>query len=385
MQQVARQAETNETEDIWESFFNALFAVGERCLEMKLVDSKECVARASFLYTGLPALTILEGLVRSCHLPNKMAISLSITNQVITPETCPSEHSHLLAALLQTKWLLMENGLHGQSATAALQRLKLRALGRHRRQSNQQDDTSNDSNMSAVEKKVNASIQQLTAAVSKLPKYHERLTNVLNILGNLVSSQIQQQEEHKTHNQDVVLSQIWISFFNQSFHTGEEAIIGTDKILAKENCVDNDPFLYIGLPALTILDALHRSLSLADSEAIALAIGNVITDRNCPREHRPMFASLLKAKRLLYEAKLSAPEMARLRKMTAQQDTYMYTTAADDDVSSKTINTAAEYETTKRLNTIKAVVSGIAIMVSQLSFYHEQYNSVIARLAEVVP
>jgi len=54
------------------------------------------------------------------------------------------------------------------------------------------------------------------------------------------------------------MDDIWTSFFNRAYEVGFQAV--QSGLLTNDEILDQEPFLYLGLPGATVLDAIIRSL-----------------------------------------------------------------------------------------------------------------------------
>lgn len=151
------------------------------------------------------------------------------------------------------------------------------------------------------------------------PHTHDTLKSAQLTIACYTSESAPAHERKQESVEPMPVATIWSSFFHQCrqvwthgtrrpweassctdgpglacVQVGETALL--QGLLTSEDCVDNEPFLYLGLPALTMLEALVRSLpaSPADSKGgestqeagggILLAIGRTVTADNCPPE-----------------------------------------------------------------------------------------------------
>ena len=66
-------------------------------------------------------------------------------------------------------------------------------------------------------------------------------------------------------------------------------------VLVVDDFVELEPFLFIGLPSLVLVEAVHRSM---DHEGFILATGTVVTAENCPDEVKHMFHAVARFKKI---------------------------------------------------------------------------------------
>src|SRR5438552_3522603 len=90
-------------DDVWISFFNRAFEIAETCRSENLLSAEDCVRKAGVLYFTLPAVTVLDGLLRSLHIADGVSLAIG---RVLTSATCPPKYRAMLSALESIKKLL---------------------------------------------------------------------------------------------------------------------------------------------------------------------------------------------------------------------------------------------------------------------------------------
>merc|ERR1712146_859602 len=103
---------------------------------------------------------------------------------------------------------------------------------------------------------------------------------------------------------------VWKGFFSRAFAVGEEAIASRD--LMPSEVVDQEPFLYLGLTALTALDFVKRS---PPTGPMRMALGETdVTLDNCPPEAREILVAFMRLRDMYHAARLSPEEQRSLRR-----------------------------------------------------------------------
>ena len=181
----------------------------------------------------------------------------------------------------------------------------------------------------------------------------------------------EQDEEHSQETQeDKQLDLIWTSFFNAVFVVGESAL--KKKWISQADCQEQEAFLFLGLPAATILNAILRSLALT-TEAIQLVHGgDIINATTCPQKHKHMFTAMIKVRRALQKAALTKEEIKVL---------YYATLQGDSDAPKHPAMLPKQLRV--KINRIVAQIHNIAIYVSQEAFYKAQMNTILSLLGEL--
>mmetsp|Transcript_21936 Transcript_21936/g.30732 ORF Transcript_21936/g.30732 Transcript_21936/m.30732 type:complete len:368 (-) Transcript_21936:134-1237(-) len=162
------------------------------------------------------------------------------------------------------------------------------------------------------------------------------------------------------------MEEAWGEFLERAYHLGKYAIeIG---LLPQEDLEEFSPYLYLGIPSLTLVQTLLRSQGIA---------GFVVGDSKCmeeagvSKEMKPLFADLLKARDKLTKLKLSALELD----LTHRAALF----AGENDFELNVPNK----ERKAAINEVLALVNSVAIRVSQQSFYLKSFNNVLLRLGEL--
>lgn len=158
------------------------------------------------------------------------------------------------------------------------------------------------------------------------------------------------------------INEVWTSFFLQCEECGKAAL--ASGLISFEDVAAQEPYLFLGLPGLCILECVLRSLPpKASPNALVLADGREISPDSVPvGDGAPeLFAALLHAKHAVVEAKLDGDRVNRLRIAVLR--------AEGDE--------GGEVEVSR----LASVFQQIATDISQLPFYRMQFLSVLEELS----
>jgi len=162
------------------------------------------------------------------------------------------------------------------------------------------------------------------------------------------------------------MAEAWGAFLERAYYLGKYAMeIG---LLPQEDLEEFSPYLYLGIPSLTLVQTLLRSQGVA---------GFVVGDSKCmeeagvSKEMKPLFADLLKARDKLAKLKLSALELDLTHRAALL--------AGENDFELNVTNK----ERKAAINEVLALVNSVAIRVSQQDFYLKSFNDVLLRLGEL--
>lgn len=147
---------------------------------------------------------------------------------------------------------------------------------------------------------------------------------------------------------------IWTSFFNQVFCIAEDAL--ASRKIPREDWVNEEPYLYLGLIGATVLHCVKRS---RHHEGIRLASGVTITTLACPAEHRPLFEVMMQLKGRLPDEN---EELWVLEQLVLYGQ-------SEHKVITK-INPLCLPE----LNGLAATIQRVSIHVSQQAFFQAQFK-----------
>lgn len=167
----------------------------------------------------------------------------------------------------------------------------------------------------------------------------------------------------------VTANTVWRNFMNISVRCGRSAV--TSGTLSVEDVEDQEPFLFLGLPALTVFEALMRSLQ-APANCIVLSSGHQVTPANVPEESggRSMLEAMILTKAQIIKTVLSSSEVDALRRKILESDT------ADSSVDWGSQERRAE------LMAIVASVHSIATGITQQPFYQDNFALALEQIAK---
>ena len=165
---------------------------------------------------------------------------------------------------------------------------------------------------------------------------------------------------------------IWQSFFDRAYELSFQCLnLG---VLVLEDFADLDPFLFIGLPSLVLIEAVHRSV---DYEGIMLATGVVVTAENCPEELTKLFHSIDLFKKKFSDLRLDTYELCLIK-------LNLLFASACDKAPPVPITTRVEASRIVQINVISSEVNGISILISQMPIFKDKFGRVFARVLEEV-
>ena len=162
---------------------------------------------------------------------------------------------------------------------------------------------------------------------------------------------------------------VWNSFFNQSFTLGADAL--AKGIISKEEIEDQDPFLFLGLPAAVMYAGLERSVELG-AKGIVLAKGLEVTEENRPfgNASNIFWGPCMRIKELIKAANLEENEKGFIRKALLRQH--------NEDQDLATIDESR----LKVLNEIIGSTNSMAIRMSRLMKFSSRFREVLSMLTE---
>ncbi len=162
---------------------------------------------------------------------------------------------------------------------------------------------------------------------------------------------------------------VWNSFFNQSFTLGADAL--AKGIISKEEIEDQDPFLFLGLPAAVMYAGLERSVELG-AKGIVLAKGLEVTEENRPfgNASNIFWGPCMRIKELIKAANLEKNEKGFIRKALLRQH--------NEDQDLATIDESR----LKVLNEIIGSTNSMAIRMSRLMKFSSRFREVLSMLTE---
>jgi hypothetical protein len=136
-------------------------------------------------------------------------------------------------------------------------------------------------------------------------------------------------------------------------------------MLSMDEVEEEAPFLYLGLPGITLLECVLRSLSV---DGMQLAVGDVVTAANCPPEHMGLLQAGQKLKEMWLERPLSKTEKYTLQCVTLF-------------AGSKDLPPLEDEKLQTHINRMSSILQSLSIQISQLPFYKKQFNSILSLLS----
>ena len=164
---------------------------------------------------------------------------------------------------------------------------------------------------------------------------------------------------------------IWNSFWDRSYELSIQCLkLG---ILVIDDFLNLETFLFIGLPSLVLIEAVHRSV---DKEGIILATGIVVTELNCPNEFAELFKAVKKFKGNFFALEFNNFELCWLK--------LNLLFACCDKIPPQDISSRLSEERIILINSIKAKVTQVAIGITQMSVFKNKFGGVITRVIDEI-
>lgn len=167
-------------------------------------------------------------------------------------------------------------------------------------------------------------------------------------------------QERETFDGDI--SEVWMLFFIQCEECGSGAL--AKGLISDDDVASQEPYLFLGLPGLCMLECILRSSGPNISPtALLLTDGREILASDVPTEDGApeLFAAMLYAKRVISEANLDQGRLKRLKRAVLR--------AEGDE--------AGDAE----LARIASIFQRIATDISQLSFFRRNFLNVLEALS----
>ena len=163
---------------------------------------------------------------------------------------------------------------------------------------------------------------------------------------------------------------IWDSFFVIAYELSMRCLsLG---VLVVDDFTELEPFLFIGLPSLVLVEAVHRSM---DCEGIVLATGTVVTAENCPDEVMNMFHAIARFKKMFSELELNSFELSWLKL------NLLFATSSDKTPPVE-ITKRVSPDRMERINAIRSEVVGVSILLTQMLTFKNKIGKVISRVLQ---
>lgn len=168
---------------------------------------------------------------------------------------------------------------------------------------------------------------------------------------------------------EVSMGDLWGSFFASSLVAGEQAV--SSGVLPADDVECREGHVYLGLPGLTLLEAVLRSL-VVDQPGIVLARRVLVRTEMCPKEVLPMFQELVEVR----------DELKRLGVAKTSDDADFLRQTVLFAGADREITSELAEERRMELRRQAARVQGVATAVTQLSFYKQNFEQVLMDLDE---
>lgn len=161
----------------------------------------------------------------------------------------------------------------------------------------------------------------------------------------------------------------WRMFFDQAYACGQAAV--AEGTIAVADIEEAEPYLFIGLPGLTLLELVVRSIP-AQEGTLVLASGAVLSRDRLPEGQgsAELFAAVTHAVQELKAAAFNEADLIRLRRAVLRAEGDVISShSSHDTTSSRNINTAA------------SLFQNMAIDISQLPFFRAHFLEVLERIS----
>lgn len=160
---------------------------------------------------------------------------------------------------------------------------------------------------------------------------------------------------------------IWLSFFNRTFELAELAYAGG--LLTHNDIVEQEAFLFLGLPALAALECVAAS---SEQGTLRLSVGGTLREDNCPEAARSLVSTLLRTKVMYDDLLYSAEHHQRDIWHGVVQQWALYGSEARERRGS--LPPELDEVQCQRLC---AALQGVATQMSQMHEYRLHFNSIL--------
>ncbi|XP_062511118.1 uncharacterized protein LOC134187022 isoform X2 [Corticium candelabrum] len=160
---------------------------------------------------------------------------------------------------------------------------------------------------------------------------------------------------------------IWDSLLNRAFFIGKQYL--SSGHLTKDDFLSCEPFLYLGLPAVTLFEAAARSVGY---RGIVIATGLEIDESTCPHEHKAVYTAIATIRDFVQALSLRQSEFGIV------QRTLLFNSDPTKEIHDRD---TLDEERKKEINRLVSQVNSIASGVTQMAFFKEHFNGIIQRLA----
>lgn len=168
------------------------------------------------------------------------------------------------------------------------------------------------------------------------------------------------------------IGDVWRMFFAQTCVFGVKSI--EQEIISKDDVEAQEPYIFLGLPGLTLLELAIRSLNAEDGSMV-LASGQILTRQCLPdgAGNAELFQAIVHATRALRKASLSEVQLTRLRHAVVRCE------GTKCDSQDPQINRDSQ---DPQINRLAGMFQEMATDISQLDFFHKHFQEVLDGICE---
>jgi len=164
------------------------------------------------------------------------------------------------------------------------------------------------------------------------------------------------------------VEETWSEFMHRCYLLGKYSIeVG---ILPKEDLEDYSPYLYLGIPGITLLQSLLRSKDV--NLGFKVGQNKEIEEGSMPDQLKPLFRDMVRAKELYKNLKATDEEIDMMHQAALFAGESEYNLDIND------------VERRKTVNAVLAAINSVAIRISQQAFYLNGFNEVLEKLESLL-
>ena len=174
-----------------------------------------------------------------------------------------------------------------------------------------------------------------------------------------------------TPSEVVQVEVIWDSFFDRAHEISSQCLqLG---VLTIDDFQCEEPFLYIGLPSLILIEVVHRSLDCPDG--FILSTGMKLTQGNCPEKEKLLFVSMQASRDRLQLISLNKFELAvmKLRMLFAGEES--------KEVPPE-LRVRVSVERLSAINAVVAEVTSVAIHLTQEGIFKKRFREIFQNVTD---
>ena len=174
-----------------------------------------------------------------------------------------------------------------------------------------------------------------------------------------------------TPSQEIDVKLIWDSFFDRAYEISNQCL--QLNVLTMDDFVSEEPFLYLGLPSLTLIEAAHRSIDTPGR--IVLSTGMQLTQDNCPPKYKLLYLCMETSRDRLKTLELNDCEIAVMK---------LRLLFAGDESKEVPIELMGSIETTRlsAINAVVAEVTSVAIHLTQEAIFKKHFREVFEEIGK---